>query len=236
VACRRIFSSAPGSYGAAVGHLVESGRWQTRADLARAWIAASAFAYGAGAEGHDAALALEGLLAETDVVLQAQDAREFDLLDSSEFFESQGGLAAAVDTASGRMPALYHVDTSALGRVRVRRLAEELALAVRGRAANPLWIAGCRRHGYRGAAEMAQTVTALLAFAAVTGQVPGTLFEAVHDAYLGDPETRAFLETRNPAATREIAARFAEAIDRGLWTPTRNSLRRELDEFVEEAT
>ena len=41
--------------------------------------------------------------------------------------------------------------------------------------------------------------------------------------YLNDVETRLFIEENNPAAAREIAERFSEAIRRGLWRPRANS-------------
>jgi cobaltochelatase CobN len=39
---------------------------------------------------------------------------------------------------------------------------------------------------------------------------------------------RGFIEEANPAALSEIRARFAEAIERGLWRPKRNSTREAL--------
>ena len=50
---------------------------------------------------------------------------------------------------------------SGMGRLAVRTLAEEIARTLRGRAANPRWIQGMMRHGYRGAAELAATAPAL---------------------------------------------------------------------------
>jgi cobaltochelatase CobN len=48
----------------------------------------------------------------------------------------------------------------------VRTLVEEITRIVRGRAANPAWIEGMMRHGYRGAAEVTRSVEGLFAFAA----------------------------------------------------------------------
>jgi len=235
LACRRVFSSAPGRYGTGLSDLVETGRWSSRADLAEAFLAASAYSYGAGDVGAPSGPALEALLGRTQALVQAQDAREFDLLDTGEHFAFEGGLAAAVADLSGAAPAAYHADTCEPGRVRVRALGEEIARAVRARAADPRWIEGARRHGHAGAAELAATVTALFGFAATTGLVPPSLFAALHAAYLEDEETRGFLAEKNPAALREIAARFAEAIDRGLWQPRRNSLRGDLDDAMARA-
>jgi cobaltochelatase CobN len=48
-------------------------------------------------------------------------------------------------------------------------------------------------------------------------------FDALYDAYLADDDVRGFIAGANPAALREIAERFQEAIERGLWRPASNS-------------
>ena len=129
---------------------------------------------------------------------------------------------------SGRQPTVYHNDHSDPERPRIRTLREELARIVRGRAANPRWIQGVMRHGYKGAAEIAATVDYLFAFAATARVVDDRHFALLYDAYLGDPAVREFMERHNPAALAETTARFREAIERGLWRPVRNRIRAEL--------
>ena len=94
---------------------------------------------------------------------------------------------------------------------------------VRARAANPKWIDGAKRHGYKGAFEIAATVDYLFAFAATTNAVGDHHFDQLYDAYLEDAAVRAFVEEKNPHALVEMAARLKEAIDRGLWKPRANS-------------
>ena len=113
-------------------------------------------------------------------------------------------------------------------RPRIRSLREELGRIVRGRAANPRWIAGVMRHGYKGAAEIAATVDYLFAFAATTRAVDDSHFDALYEAYLGDATVRAFMAAHNPAALAETEIRFREAVERGLWRPRRNSIRAEV--------
>jgi cobaltochelatase CobN len=84
------------------------------------------------------------------------------------------------------------------------------------------------RHGYKGAAEIAATVDYLFAFAATARAVDDAHFDALYDAYLGDDAVRGFIAEANPAALGEIRTRFAEAIERGLWRPKRNSTREAL--------
>ena len=224
----RVFGSKPGAYGAGLQTLIDERIWQDDADLADAYLGWSQWAYGAGGEGRAERGLLEARLAGADAVLHNQDNREHDLLDSDDYYQFEGGLALAVRHLSGRAPAVYHNDHSQPDRPRIRTLREELGRIVRGRAANPRWIQGIMRHGYKGAAEIAATVDYLFAFAATTRAVDDAHFEALYDAYLGDEAVRDFMAAHNPAALAETRARFAEAIERGLWRPRRNSVRAEL--------
>lgn len=228
----RIFGAQPGAYGAGLQALIDQGGWNETADLARAYIAWGGYAYGTDAEGIADAEVFTQRLSTVDTVVQNQDNREHDLLDSDDYYQFEGGAVAAVQFASGSAPTAYHNDHSRPEAPRIRRLEEEIARVVRGRAANPKWIAGVKRHGYKGAFEIAATVDYLFAFAATTGLVRGHQFDALYDAYLADGDTRAFLEANNPAGAREIAERFREAIRRGLWHPKANSTTDLLDRML----
>ena len=161
-------------------------------------------------------------LKQVEAVVHNQDNREHDLLDSDDYYQFEGGLAVTVAHLSGARPVVYHNDHSRPETPRIATLAEEIALVVRGRAANPKWIAGVMRHGYKGAFEIAATVDYLFAFAATTGQVRDDQFDLLFDAYLADERVRAFLAEANPAALKDIAARFEEARTRDLWKPSGN--------------
>ncbi|MYZ50162.1 cobaltochelatase subunit CobN, partial [Propylenella binzhouense] len=231
----RVFGSKPGAYGAGLQALIDEGIWSGRNDLAAAFLEWSAYAYGGGAEGRGARDMLEARLAAVDAIVQNQDNREHDLLDSDDYYQFEGGLAASVETLRGAAPRIFHNDHSRPERPLVRALEEEIARVVRGRAANPKWIAGVMRHGYKGAFEIAATVDYLFAFAATTDAVGHHHFDQLYDAYIEDEAVRGFISQNNPPALREIAARFREAIDRGLWAPRRNSTYRDLAAIAGEA-
>jgi cobaltochelatase CobN len=229
----RVFGSKPGAYGAGLQVMIDERIWDDEADLAEAFLGWSGYAYGAGSEGRRERAMLEARLASTDAVLQNQDNREHDLLDSDDYYQFEGGLALVVRRLSGRAPAVWHSDHSRPERPRIRSLREELGRVVRGRAANPRWIAGVMRHGYKGAAEIAATVDYLFAFAATSRAVDDAHFDALYDAYLADDTVRGFMAEHNPAALAETSHRFIEAIDRDLWRPRRNSVREALSERSE---
>ena len=219
----RIFGAKPGAYGAGLQAMIDEKIWDNRADLGEAFLAWSSFAYGGGAEGEAAGDRLRGRLAGTDAVLHNQDNREHDILDSDDYYQFQGGLSASIETLKGAAPRLYHGDHSRPENPIVRPLAEEIGRVVRGRAINPKWIAGCMRHGYKGAFEMAATLDYLFAFAATTHAVGDHHFDALYDAYIADEAVRDFIADANEPALAEMADRFLEAMDRGLWSPRANS-------------
>ena len=232
----RVFGSMPGAYGAGLQALIDEGGWQTADDLADAYTTWGGYAYGAGSEGAQERELFETRLGAVQAVIHNQDNREHDLLDSDDYYQFEGGLAAAVTKASGAHPAVYHNDHSRPESPRIRSLEDEIGRIVRGRAANPKWIAGVMRHGYKGAFEMAATVDYLFAFAATTRAVREHHFEMLFDAYLGDETVRAFIADANPAALQEMAARFREAMARGMWQPRGNRPPGLIDEILTGAT
>ena len=225
----RVFGSKPGAYGAGLQALIDERIWKDDADLAEAYLAWGSYAYGAGAEGAEDREGFRARLRDVEAVVQNQDNHEHDLLDSDDYYQFEGGLAATVRHLAGATPVVYHNDHSRPERPQIRTLEEEVGRVVRARVVNPKWIDAMMRHGYKGGFEMAATVDYLFAFAATARAVKNQHFDAVFDAYLGDDAVRGFLSEHNPDALREMAQRLGEAIDRGLWTPRRNSLRTELD-------
>ncbi|SCB56311.1 cobaltochelatase CobN [Rhizobium aethiopicum] len=224
----RVFGSKPGAYGAGLQALIDEKGWERRADLAEAYLVWGSYAYGAGEEGGAERGLFEERLRSLQAVIQNQDNREHDLLDSDDYYQFEGGMAAAAEQLAGARPSIYHNDHSRPERPVIRSLEEEIGRVVRGRVVNPKWISGVMRHGYKGAAEIAATVDYLFAFAATTGTVGAHHFEAVYQAFVADPAVRSFMIEKNRAAFDEMRERLSEAIDRGLWTPRSNSARFDL--------
>ena len=205
-ATTRIYGAPPGQYGA-------GGPGE--------WLAASAGAYGQGLDGALDADGLRARVAAAAAFVHQQDHAEMDLLDSFEHAAHEGGFAAAA-ASLGATPALYHLDTSRPDSPRARTVAEEVRRVVRGRAANPAWIDGMMRHGYRGAAEIARGVEALAGFAETLPERFDAQFELLFDATLGDDAVDAFMQAQNADARAAMGGRFADAQRRGLWHPRRN--------------
>ncbi|MNN12234.1 Aerobic cobaltochelatase subunit CobN [compost metagenome] len=196
---------------------MEERLWQTRADLAEVYLNWGGYAYGQGAEGLPARERFAERLEQVQAVLHNQDNREHDILDSNDYYQFQGGMLAAVETLRGAKIASYHGDHSQPDLPRIRSLKEELGRVVRARAANPKWIAGMKRHGYKGAFELAATVDYLFGFDATSELVDDHQYALLADAYLLDRDTREFIQQHNPGALQDMLERLLEAQQRGLW-------------------
>ncbi|WP_424941062.1 cobaltochelatase subunit CobN [Aliiroseovarius sp. S253] len=227
----RVYGSKPGAYGAGLQAMIDERLWADKADLAEAYLEWGGYAYGAGSEGTRDREGFETRLGQVEAIVQNQDNREHDLLDSDDYYQFEGGAAAAVSTLQGRDRPIYHNDHSRPERPVIRTLEDEIGRVVRSRVVNPKWIDGVKRHGYKGAFEIAATVDYMFAFAATTGAVRSHHFDLVYSAFIEDDDTREFIEEHNDPALKEIAERLREAIERGLWTPRSNSARAMLDQI-----
>ncbi|HEX7858292.1 MAG TPA: cobaltochelatase subunit CobN [Sphingobium sp.] len=229
----RVFGSKPGAYGAGLQAMIDEKLWHDRADLASVYLDWGSYTYGAGVEGDAERDLFTERLRSADALIQNQDNREHDLLDSDDYYQFEGGIAAAVEHLSGKTPLSYHNDHSRPETPVVRTLEDEIGRVVRARVTNPKWIAGVMRHGYKGAFEIAASVDFLFGFAATTRAVKDHHFDAVHAAFVEDAAVRDFMKQANPAALREMAARLHEALDRGLWRPKSNSAGLTLAQLME---
>uniref|UniRef100_UPI002FC9B405 cobaltochelatase subunit CobN n=1 Tax=Devosia sp. TaxID=1871048 RepID=UPI002FC9B405 len=226
----RIFGSKPGTYGAGLNALMDSGAWASKADLGRRALDWGQYAYGAQATGTPERDRFAARLSDIDAVIHNQDNREHDLLDSDNYYQFEGGLSAAAETLTGHKPAAYHNDHSRPERPLIRTLEEEISHVMRSRVVNPKWLAGMQRHGYRGAFEIIATVDFMFAFAAATGAVKTHHFDLAFEAYVEDEAIRDFIRTTNRYGYDELIAKFNDARQRGLWTPRSNSAFAYLEE------
>lgn len=231
----RIFGSKPSAYGAGLQGLIESQNWTNEDDLARAYINWSAYAYTRKAEGKFVPEAFTQRLHNMQIVLQNQDNREHDLLDSDDYYQFQGGLTVAVRSVSAKLPVTYFGDNSRPQQPKIRKLTEEITRVYRSRVVNPKWIAGAMRHGYKGAFEMAATLDYLFAFDATTNCVADFMYQGIAEAYLFDETVQQFIQQNNPWVLRDMAERLLEAHQRGLWENVSGETLETLRSLVHEA-
>ncbi len=230
----RIFGTAPGVYGSGVEDLL--GHGADTDSIGAAYLAAASHAYGgADGEGDAAPGAFAQRVAAVDALVHASDDPGRDLLEGGEDAAFVGGFAAAAKML-GRSADLIMLDVTDPQRPRARALSAALSRIVRARAINPRFIAGQMRHGPRGAAELAETVDRLVAFAEATDAVADELFDLLHDAYVANADVREFLLRENPQAAVAIAERLDTARLRGFWHPRRNDVDTSLSLLRAEVT
>ncbi|WP_329067147.1 cobaltochelatase subunit CobN [Streptomyces sp. NBC_01429] len=216
-ATTRIFGSRPGTYGAGILQLIDSRDWRTDADLAEVYTVWGGYAYGRELEGRPAREEMETAYKRIAVAAKNTDTREHDIADSDDYFQYHGGMVATVRALKGTAPEAYIGDSTRPETVRTRTLVEETSRVFRARVVNPRWIEAMRRHGYKGAFELAATVDYLFGYDATTGVVADWMYDKLTETYVLDPENRAFLQEANPWALHGIAERLLEAESRGMW-------------------
>jgi len=220
----RIFGAKPGAYGSGILPLIESRDWRSDDDLAAVYMAWGGYSYGRAGMGVPAADAMSRRFAAIEVAVKNQDNREHDIFDSDDYLQDHGGMVATIRALSGVQPKAWFGDSANPARPRVRSLAEEAARVVRTRVLNPKWIAAMTGHGYKGAFELAATVDYLFGYDATAQVVEDWMYERVTEAYVADPEMRAFFQRSNPWALRAMAERLLEASDRGMWEASESAL------------
>ncbi|MEG3082171.1 cobaltochelatase subunit CobN [Sphingomonas sp. PB2P12] len=222
----RVYGPAPGRYGVRMDDLGETYTPEARLAAGEAWLAASAYALDGGDRLDTGGIRRR--VAAADSFVHVQDLPETDLLLAADYAAHEAGFAAA-KTLSGGAAALYHLDATDPERPRARSLREEIARVVRARAAQPDWVAGMMRHGFRGAAELAATLDHLGSFAHLADAVSPQSIDLYYDATLARDDVRAFMANANPQALAALEERFAALHASGLWTTRRNSILAQLE-------
>lgn len=217
-ATTRIFGSRPGTYGAGLLQLIDSRDWRTDADLAEVYTVWGGYAYGRDLDGRPARGEMETAYKRIAVAAKNTDTREHDIADSDDYFQYHGGMVATVRALRGTAPEAYIGDSTRPETVRTRTLVEETSRVFRARVVNPKWIEAMRRHGYKGAFELAATVDYLFGYDATTGVVADWMYDKLTETYVLDETNRAFLQESNPWALHGIAERLLEAESRGMWS------------------
>lgn len=225
----RVFGSKPGAYGAGLQAVIDEKNWQTKEDLSTVYINWSGYAYGGDRIGESAHEVFKKRLTDLQIVLHNQDNREHDILDSDDYYQFQGGMANAVQTLSGEQPDIYFGDHARPENPKIKTLKEELLKVYRSRAVNPKWIESVKRHGYKGAFEMAATLDYLFAYDATTDLVDDFMYEGITQAYLFDSSNREFIENVNPWALKDMTERLLEAIQRGMWKNPDKNIKERLE-------
>lgn len=160
-AAARVFSNAPGSYGANVNHLVESSSWRRmKHSSARRFSHARVFALGRGDEKtpyggwREARGVMEQALGTVDVTFQNVDSFEMGISDIDHYYEYLGGITKSVELKRARPPVLVADAVGETTAGRLSTLEQMVRLETRAKLLNPKWFEGMLVHGYQGVREI----------------------------------------------------------------------------------
>ncbi|MFN2597283.1 MAG: cobaltochelatase subunit CobN [Pyrinomonadaceae bacterium] len=236
-AATRVFSNAPGNYGANVNFMVADSVWEQDDALADLFVTRKCFAYGTDArgrrvEGREARAAMRRALSRVEATYQNIDSFEIGITDVDHYFEYLGGVSKAVEKSAEARPAIYLSDT--LSReAKVRSLAETVRLETRAKTLNPKWYEGMLRHGYRGVAEIESRVTNTFGWSATADAVDGWVYTEVAETFVLDDVMLARLRALNPHSARALVGRLLEAAGRGFWQAEADVIERLREIFSE---
>ena len=230
----RIFGSKPGSYGAGILQVLDERNWNTVQDLAEVYAAWGSYAYTRQEHGVSAQPEFRKRFSQIVVAAKNQDNREHDIFDSDDYMQYHGGMIATVRALTGHNPRQFLGDSSDPSRPRQRDLQDEARRVFRSRVVNPKWINSMKRHGYKGAFELAATVDYMFGYDATAQVIDDWMYRDVTESYVFDPETQQFFKDSNPWALKGIVERLLEAIQRGLWeSPPEDMQQRLQDLYLE---
>jgi magnesium chelatase subunit H len=236
-AVTRVFSNAPGNYGANVNFMVMDSQWESAQALGDLFVTRKSFAYtrdsrGRTVEGREARHLMNDALSRVEATYQNLDSFEVGITDVDHYFEYLGGVSKAVETLSNSRPAIYLSD-SLSPQTKIRSLAETVRLESRAKTLNPKWYEGMLKHGFRGVAEIENHVANTFGWSATADAVDPWIYTEISKTFLLDPIMFKRLLELNPYSVRSLAKRLLEAHTRGYWNPDEEVLERLGDIIVE---
>jgi magnesium chelatase subunit H len=215
-AATRVFSNAPGQYGANVNFLVESSTWEDDNELSEAFMGRKSFAFDGKGQLREARAIMEHSLSTVDATFQNVDSFEIGISDVDHYYEYLGGVTKSVERLRGQRPPVLVADAISLNG-RLSSLEQMVRLESRAKLLNPKWYDAMLEHGYEGVSEIETRVSNTYGWSATTNAVEGWVYQDIAETFLLDEEMRERMGKANPHATAGIARRLLEADARGFW-------------------
>jgi cobaltochelatase CobN len=206
--------------------VIDSKQWTDFRDLAQVFETWSSYGYTARKHGENCPQAFRRRMATVRVTIKNESTAEYDMLDSDDFYGYHGGLVACVRANSGEKPLAVTGHTDDPDRPVTRSLERETARIVRSRILNPKWLAGLKRHGFKGAQEIAAAVDSLFGWDATAQTATDWMYQSIAETFLFDRETRDWMESVNRWSVHSVSERLLEANQRGMWDADPETLRR----------
>ncbi len=213
----RIFGDAQGTYGAGVAALLESKNWETLQDIADVYVRWGGHAYGGKTKGAYMPKLFKKRMGSLDITIKNEDNHETNMLSSDDYNAYHGGMIAAVRAIKGSAPRSYCGDSTDRTRIRMHSVQEEAKRIFRSESINPKYIQGMMKHGYKGAADMANMIAHSFQWDATSSVMEDWMYEKYAEKYTFDPEVQKWLRDVNPWALQRMTEVLLEAEQRGMW-------------------
>lgn len=213
----RIFGDAQGTYGAGVAALLESKNWETIDDIANVYVRWGGHAYGGKTKGKFLPQQFRKRMGSLDITIKNEDNHETNMLSSDDYNAYHGGMIAAVRAIKGTAPRSYCGDSTDRTRVTMHSVQEEAKRIFRSESINPKFINGMMKHGYKGAADMANMIAHSFQWDATSAVMEDWMYEKYAEKYTFDPKVQEWLREVNPWALQRMTEILLEAEQRGLW-------------------
>ncbi len=218
----KVFAPEPGCFGVNINLAGKQFGENSRDEAGLSWLNSSSWILKKNGVIEKDFESLKKQICESDTYLHIQDMPETDILLASDYAAHEGGFSAAVSYLGHKEKYMYHLDSTNPNVTKTRSLKEEIARVVRSRASSPEWIEGMMNHGFRGAAEIAETLDNMAYFAHLTKAVSSHLFDLYYLATLGNERVRSFLASENPLAVKSMEMVFEKLKEKGYWDSRRN--------------
>jgi magnesium chelatase subunit H len=220
----RVFANAPGSYGANVNHLVESGGWDDDGQLGDAFLSRKSFTMSTGGEWRESRGLMERVLSTVDASFQNVDSFEVGISDIDNYYENLGGMSKTVEQLRGKRPSIMVADAvSQTGRLST--IEQMVRVETRAKLLNPKWYEAMLSHGYEGAREIEARLNNTYGWSATASAVEGWVYQGVAETFMLDDEMRERLTKLNPSAAAGVVRRLLEADGRGFWKADEETLK-----------
>lgn len=213
----RVFGDQEGCYGAGVAALLEAKNWETIDDIADVFVRWGAHAYGGKTRGKFLPKQFRKRMSILDVTIKNEDNHETNMLSSDDYNAYHGGMIAAVRSIKGSAPRSYCGDSTDRTRVVMHSVQEEAKRIFRSESINPKFIQGMMKHGYKGAADMANMIAHSFQWDATSAVMEDWMYEKYAEKYTFDPKVQEWLKDVNPWALERMTEILLEAEQRGLW-------------------
>lgn len=213
----RIFGDQEGCYGAGVAALLEAKNWETIDDIADVYVRWGGHAYGGKTRGKFLPQQFRKRLGSLDVTIKNEDNHETNMLSSDDYNAYHGGMIAGVRSIKGSAPRSYCGDSTDRTKVTMHSVQEEAKRIFRSESINPKYIAGMMKHGYKGAADIANMIAHSFQWDATSAVMEDWMYEKYAEKYTFDPKVQGWLREVNPWALQRMTEILLEAEQRGLW-------------------